>query len=103
MPIREHNIQNLIRLWCGEHNLLCFRCNVGKVKCEDGTWFDSGLPEGFSDLIVLANNTIYFIEVKTKIGQQRKAQIAFQKAVEERGYTYIVARDVKDMEVILNG
>lgn len=101
MAIREHNIQNEIRLWCGQHGLLCFRCNVGKVQCIDGTWFDTGLPEGFSDLIVLANKTIYFIEVKTKTGQQRKAQIQFQKIVTERGYTYIVARSVEDCEVIL--
>lgn len=102
MAIREHNIQNEIRLWCGQHNILCFRCNVGKVQCLDGTWFDTGLPEGFSDLIVLTNNTIYFVEVKTKTGQQRNAQIAFQKCVEERGYKYIVARSVQDVEVMLN-
>ena len=98
MAIREHNIQNEIRLWCGQHGLLCFRCNVGKVQCIDGTWFDTGLPEGFSDLIVLANKTIYFIEVKTKTGQQRKAQKTFQNIVEQHGYTYIVARSKEDVE-----
>lgn len=103
MAIKEHNIQNEIRLWCGKHNLLCFRCNVGKVQCIDGTWFDTGLPEGFSDLIVLANKTIYFVEVKTRTGKQRDAQKTFQRCVEERGYTYIVARSTEDCEVILNG
>lgn len=98
MSIREHNIQNEIRLWCGQHNILCFRCNVGKVQCIDGTWFDTGLPEGFSDLILLANKTIYFVEVKTKYGQQRKAQVNFQNIVESRGYTYIVARSKEDVE-----
>ena len=97
MAMREHNIQNEIRLWCGEHDILCFRCNVGKVKCIDGTWFDTGLPNGFSDLIALTNGTIYFIEVKTKTGQQRKEQIEFQKTVEARGYKYIVARSVLDV------
>ena len=89
MAIREHNIQNEIRVWCGMHDILCFRCNVGKVQCIDGTWFDTGLPEGFSDLIALANGTVYFIEVKTKYGQQRKAQIDFQHTVEARGYKYM--------------
>lgn len=103
MSEKERNIQKEIMLWCGQHDFLCFRCNVGKVKCEDGTWFDSGLCNGFSDLIVLANNTIYFIEVKTKIGQQREDQKNFQSIVQSRGYTYIVARSTKDMEVILNG
>ena len=96
-PKREHNIQNEIRAWCGEHNMLCFRCNVGKVQCIDGTWFDTGLPNGFSDLIVLANQTIYFIEVKTKYGQQREEQKRFERTVTERGYKYIVARSILDV------
>lgn len=96
-PKREHNIQNEIRAWCGEHNMLCFRCNVGKVQCIDGTWFDTGLPNGFSDLIVLANQTIYFIEVKTKYGQQREEQKRFERIVTERGYKYIVARSILDV------
>ena len=100
-PKREHNIQNEIRAWCGEHDILCFRCNVGKVQCIDGTWFDTGLPEGFSDLIALTNQTIYFIEVKTKYGQQRQAQRRFQDIVESRGYIYIVARSVLDVSSII--
>lgn len=99
--MREHNIQNQIRLWCGEHDILCFRCNVGKVQCIDGTWFDTGLPEGFSDLILLTNGTIYFCEVKAKYGQQREAQKQFQKTVEERGYKYIIARSIIDIQEAL--
>lgn len=98
---REHTIQNEIRVWCGEHDLLCFRCNVGKVQCIDGTWFDTGLPNGFSDLIILANKTIYFCEVKTNDGEQRKEQAAFQKTVEARGYTYILARSVEDVKSLV--
>lgn len=99
--MREHNIQNEIRLWCGQHGLLCFRCNVGKVQCADGTWFDTGLPEGFSDLIILANGTIYFCEVKTRYGQQREAQKRFQAVVTEHGYTYFVARSTIDVERVI--
>ena len=95
---REHNIQNAIRLWCGENNILCFRCNVGKVQQADGRWFDTGLPEGFSDLIILHNKTIYFVEVKTKTGRQRQSQIDFMNLVRNRGYVYIVARSVEDVK-----
>lgn len=94
---REHNIQNDIRLWCGEHNILCFRTNVGRVLTADGTYFDTGLPNGFSDLIVLYNHTIYFVEVKTKKGKQRQDQIHFMNLVRSYGYTYIVARSVTDL------
>lgn len=99
---REHNIQNEIRLWCGQNDILCFRCNVGKVQCIDGTWFDTGLPEGFSDLIILANGTVYFCEVKTKYGKQREAQVNFQHQVEARGYKYFVARSAQDVKEAIN-
>ena len=98
MSIREHNIQNEIRLWCGQNNILCFRCNVGRVRTSDGKWFDTGLPEGFSDLIILHNQTIYFCEVKTLIGKQREAQIRFMNTVRSYGYTYFVARSVDDVK-----
>ena len=101
MPTREHNIQNDIRAWCGEHGYLCFRCNVGKVQCIDGTWFDTGLPDGFSDLIILANRTIYFCEVKTRYGKQREDQIRFERTVTNHGYTYFVARSIDDVERII--
>ena len=102
MPKREHNIQNEIRAWCGEHNILCFRCNVGKVQCIDGSWFDTGLPEGFPDLLLFPGQGLAVCcEVKAKYGQQRQAQIAFQQTVEERGYKYVVARSVDDVKKAL--
>lgn len=94
----EHKIMNEIRLWCGQNNILCFRCNVGKVRTADGGWFDTGLPEGFSDLLILHKGHCIFCEVKTPTGKQRDCQIQFQKIVEERGFIYIVARSVKDVE-----
>ena len=100
---REHNIQNEIRLWCGQHNIMCFRCNVGRVRTADGKWFDTGLPEGFSDLIILANKTIYFCECKTLHGRQRQDQINFERAVTQAGYTYFIARSVNDVVKLIGG
>lgn len=98
----EHAIQNKIRLWCGEHNYIAFRCNVGKVQCMDGSWFDTGLPNGFSDLLVLGNHgDIYFIECKAPGGKQRPDQVKFQHIVEERGFRYILAYGVEDVAKIL--
>ena len=97
----EQRIMNQIMMWCGKHNILCFRCNVGKVKTETGYWFDTGLPNGFSDLILLTNQTIYFCEVKTLKGKQREDQINFMNQVRSRGYTYFVARSINDIINIL--
>ena len=97
MPVREHNIQNEIRLWCGTHGILCFRCNVGKVLTATGDYFETGLPVGFSDLIILYNKTIYFCEVKTLKGKQRQCQVDFMNMIRSYGYTYFVARCVDDV------
>lgn len=103
----EHNIQNEIRIWCGQHDLLCFRCNVGKFKIIDSKGnirhFDTGLPEGFPDLIILANHTIYFCECKTLSGKQHEDQIKFMNIVTSKGYNYFVARSIKDVEEVLYG
>lgn len=93
----EHAIMNSIRLWCGEHDILCFRCNVGKVRKADGSWFDTGLPEGFPDLLILHKSIAYFVEVKTPTGKQRPDQKRFQEIVESRGFIYIIARCVEDV------
>ena len=99
---KEHLIQNQIRLWCGQHNILCFRCNVGKVKTAYGTYFDTGLPEGFSDLIILTNKTIYFCEVKQLYGKQREAQKQFEKIVTQYGYKYFIAKSINDVIININ-
>ena len=96
----EHKIMNEIRLWCGQHDILCFRCNVGKVKKADGTWFDTGLPEGFPDLLILHNAIAYFVEVKTPTGKQRPEQIRFMNIIRNRGFNYIIARSVNDIMFI---
>lgn len=94
----EHAIMNSIRLWCGEHNILCFRCNVGKVRKADGSWFDTGLPEGFPDLLLLDyGGKVIFCEVKTPTGKQKDDQKRFQEIVESRGFIYIIARCVEDV------
>lgn len=95
--MKEKNIQNNIRLWCGENDIPCFRCNVGKVQTITGEWFDTGLPEGFPDLLIFYNHTAYFCEVKTKKGHQRKAQVDFMNMIRSYGYTYFVARSVDDV------
>ena len=101
MAKREHNIQNEIRLWCGQNDILCFRCNVGKVRTETGVYFDTGLPPGFSDLLILHNGKCIFCEVKTAIGKLRPDQINFRDTVISHGFTYVVARSVDDIKRVI--
>lgn len=97
-PARERDVQNLIRLWCGSRGYLCFRANAGGVVTEDGKAFRTGLPNGFSDLMVLHHRTVSFVEVKSPTGRLRDDQRAFMEAVRSHGYEYLVARSVSDMD-----
>lgn len=95
----EHYIQNQIRLWCGEHDIKCFRCNVGKILTAQNTYFDTGLPEGFSDLLIFLRGGItIFCEVKTRTGRQREAQKRFEKEMTEFGFKYVVCRSLQDFQ-----
>lgn len=84
-------------MWCGKHNLLAFRCNVGKILTAQNTWFDTGLPEGFPDLLILGTDgDIYFCEVKNAKGRQREDQKRFQKIVTERGFKYMLPHSLDE-------
>lgn len=56
-----------------------------------------GVLAGASDLIALKNGEAIFVEVKTQKGKLSTAQKQFKQDVEERGFNYIVARDVADI------
>jgi len=92
----EHNIQNEIRLWCGEHNLLSFRINVGQGFTPDGRPFSTGVPEGFPDLMVLTTTgKLIFVECKTPVGRLRPAQKVLHEEFKKRKFKVIVPRSLE--------
>jgi hypothetical protein len=98
--LTEHDIQNIIRLELSKLGWITFRVNVGKVKMEDGRYFDTGLPVGFSDLIAFKDGQTIFIEVKKPGGRPSKNQLNFKKQMENNGFKAIIAysfEDVKNM------
>lgn len=81
---------------------ISFRANVGKFKMQDGRWFDTGLPPGFSDLFgVTRDGRPWFIEVKTKTGRVRPEQVRFIEAMTARGAIAGIARSVDDALILL--
>lgn len=81
----EHDLQNQIRLKLSELGFIVFRANVGKVKLNDGRWFDTGLPKGFSDIFAIKDGRIYFIEVKAKNGKTSQEQLNFINQMKKSG------------------
>lgn len=92
----EHDVQNKIRIWCGEQNWLSFRINVGKGYTPDGRYFSTGVPEGFPDLIVCDDkgHTIY-VETKTVVGRLRKKQKQLHAELRRRGHVVLVPRTLE--------
>ena len=74
----EHRIQNEIRAAVAPYAVI-FRVNVGSGRTEDGRYFSSGVPVGFSDLfgVRLCDGRAVFIEVKTPSGRVSVSQMNF--------------------------
>ena len=66
---------------------------------EAGRFKAMGTRAGFPDLVLLiAKGGCHglFIELKSKDGEQTKLQRAYQEAVEEQGYKYVICRNVEE-------
>ena len=94
----EHDIQNEIRLWCGEHNLLAIRINVGLFRdLHSERVINSGPPKGWPDLQILDNNgKIIFCECKAKYGRLRDDQKILHNELKKRNFNVIVPRSLED-------
>ena len=98
----ESLIQNQIRVALSKAGHTVFRINVGKVKMQNGRWFETGAPKGFSDLFGFRpDGRIFFIEVKNETGRVRPEQKKFIEQMQSRGALAGVARSVEDaMEIV---
>ena len=61
----------------------------------------TGALAGVSDLIVIQQNRIMFIEVKIEKGIQSEAQKLFQSKVESLGFEYFLVRNLDQFKTVL--
>lgn len=100
----EASLQQQIRLALGmRDDVMMFRINVGMFWAMTGPKRPvRSAPDGTPDLlgVIRRANGIgqaFGIEVKAPKGRQREAQLAFQRAWEQRGGIYILAKSVDDV------
>lgn len=62
----------------------------------------TGLLPGASDLIVLHNSQIWFVEVKNDKGRQSDKQRDFEQRVTALGYRYVLVRSLDEFKTALN-
>lgn len=58
-----------------------------------------GVLAGFSDLVIIADRSMLFVEVKTKDGRQSKRQKKFQADVERLGFQYFICRSLQGFQL----
>lgn len=93
----EHKLMNEIRLYCGKQGWIVIRSNVGKFQLADGRWFDTGLPKGWPDLMILSpNGQTAFVETKIKPRKPSKEQIRMLNLLKSKNFTAFVAYDINE-------
>ena len=60
-----------------------------------------GVCPGWSDLVVLADGRVLFLEVKTPAGRLSPAQRAFRDLAIEQGFGFVVVRSIDDARAAL--
>ena len=100
----EAQIQNEIRLALNPHAQI-FRINTGTVKMQDGRYFQTGVPKGYSDLsgFRFSDGKAVFLEVKNDKGRLRAEQKRFLSAMQKKGAVCGVARSAEQAIQIVNG
>lgn len=93
----EHDIQNEIRTAVSPYAVI-FRINVGSGRTENGNYFTTGVPNGFSDLFGFrkSDGKAVFIEVKTPKGKPTAKQEHFLEAVQKNGAIAGIARSAEE-------
>lgn len=99
----EHKLQNEIRIYLSQLGYTVFRINVGKVKMQDGRYFDTGLPKGHSDLVAYKQGKAYFIEVKYGKNKPSDAQLNFISVMQKQGFVAGVVWNMSDVNKLLGG
>ena len=97
-PILEHDVQNQIRIWCGEHDLLAIRVNVGTFRdLHSDRIIKTGPPNGWPDLQIFGHNgKNVFCECKAKYGRLSDEQKTIHKVLQERGFVVLVPKSLED-------
>lgn len=62
----------------------------------------SGALAGVSDLIIVSDHDVLFVEMKTKTGKQSGYQKTFQKNVERLGFRYVVCRSLDEFRLTIH-
>ena len=103
----EQVLDKNIMIYCGKRDWICLHTNVGKIKFYDekqGKYriFDTGLPPGWPDLMIITDNgKIFFCETKIKYRKPTPEQLKMIKNLNDRNVLAFVAYSLEEfIEVV---
>lgn len=91
----------ILEAWGCHPRIRISRQNVGKALIK-GRWVRFGVP-GTADIVGLIAPTgrLVMLEVKSKTGKQRAAQLAMQRVITAMGGLYAVCRTLAEADAVL--
>ena len=98
----EHLIQSCIVQFLRMNKIMIFSVPNGTYVPNKRTRImlqESGILSGVSDLVVVGEGKIIFVEIKTLTGKQSETQKKFQRDVEALGHRYLIWRSLEDADL----
>lgn len=96
----EETIQKEIVNYCKLNNILIF-CVPNEATRSNSKFIGIGVLPGVSDLILVLQNKVIFVELKAHKGIQSEKQKEFEVSISELGHQYIVIRSLDEFKKLL--
>jgi hypothetical protein len=96
----EENIQKEIINYCKLNKILIF-CVPNEATRNNSKFIGMGVLAGVSDLVLILENKVIFVELKTHKGTQSENQKDFESSVLELGHQYIIIRSIDEFKKLI--
>jgi len=96
----EATIQKEIVNYCKLNKILIF-CVPNEATKSNSKFIGMGVLPGVSDLVLILQNKIIFVELKTHKGIQRESQKEFENRVLELSHQYILIRSLDEFKKLI--
>jgi hypothetical protein len=96
----EATIQKEIVNYCKLNNILIF-CVPNEATRNNSKYIGMGVLAGVSDLVLILENKVIFVELKKHKGIQSEKQKAFEGRVNNLGHKYIIIKSLDEFKKLL--
>ena len=96
----EATIQKEIVNFCELNNILIF-CVPNEATYNNSKYIKMGVLGGVSDLILVLQNRVIFVELKNHEGNQEPNQKHFECNVNKLGHQYVVIRSLDEFKKLI--